>query len=137
MRHLIGFVLHPHLTQHLIDTLVDVGLVLPTRGLKHKQQVVVDRAVRQQLEILEHHTNLPSQHRHVLAADGRQVVVEDSRLAHFNRHFGIHRLHQAALTASDTAYQIHELTFLKLKVHVFQHEQLLTEHFHIFIINDC
>ena len=77
MRHLVDFLNHAHLVEHLFDAFVSILLVFPSGGLEHELEVLAHGAVVEQLEVLEDDAHFLSQGWNVLAADGLQVSAQD------------------------------------------------------------
>ena len=120
--HTVALVGHIHSLQHLCDTLADAVVLLPARGFQHELEVLVHRTVGQQLEVLEHHTHLPSEGRNLLLTDGQQVVTQHRCLVSLvHLQLTVERTHQRGLTGTHTADKIDELSFVHLEVHVLQH----------------
>jgi hypothetical protein len=61
MWHLVALVAQAHFLQHVLHALVHAFAVGPSGGFQHEEQVVVHRTVREQLEVLEHDTDLPAE----------------------------------------------------------------------------
>ena len=75
-------VLHFYQLQHFGDTGIAL-LARFARGFKHEVEIVVNRAVAQELEILEHHSEAAAKVGQMLALEAQQVVAE---------HFGVARV---------------------------------------------
>ena len=121
-RHATRLVVHTYSLQYLMDALVDLIVLLPACRLEHKLQILIDRAICQQLEILEDDSHLPSQGRNLFPSDGQQVVPQHHRLVGFvDIELTIERSHQGSLTRAHASYQIDELAFFDLEVHVSQY----------------
>ena len=120
--HATGLVVHSYSPQHLMDALVDLVMLLPTCRLEHELQILIDGTVCEQLEILEDDTHLPSQGRNILPSNGHQITSQYRRLVCFvDIEFAVECSHQGGLTRAYTSYQIDELAFVNLEVHVSQH----------------
>ena len=129
--HLVGLGEHAHLLQHLFNALVDFVVVLPSRGLKHKCEIVVDRAVGKELKVLEHYAYLTAQVRNLLTFYGSQIIFKHLSFAVLNRDFGIHGLKKRALAASHLTNYICKLPLVDGQIYILQNHMFLTEQFHI------
>ena len=58
----VHLVCKPNHLEHLLDALLPLGSLFPVGGTQHEVEVLPDGSVRQELEILEHYSHLPSQH---------------------------------------------------------------------------
>ena len=136
MWELIPFVKHTHLLEHLFDTTLNVGIVSPSGGIEHKAQIVNNRPVGQQTEILKHNTNIAAQIRNLLAADAVEVIIQHTGLAGCYGHLGIHRLEQSALARTNPSGEIQKLTFGNLEIDLAQRYQLPAVKSHMAIIHN-
>ncbi len=76
----VGLVRQRHTLQCRIHALDDLSLGQP-EDLQRQGNVVEHRTIKQQLMVLEHHTNLTAQERNLRIADGGQVLARQQQLA--------------------------------------------------------
>ena len=133
MRHLIGFISHSHLLQHLMDMFNHHVLIFPSGSLQYKEQVILNRAVSKQLKILKNDTNLTPQIGQLLALEMGKVIFEETRFAGSNRQFAIEGLHQCRFTTAYPTEQIHHLPRIDIKSHITEHNMLSLMHIYVFI----
>ena len=114
-RQLVGIVVelrrqadHP---QDLGNLRLDVGARLPDH-LQAVRDVVVDGAVREQLEVLEHHADVPPQLGGLLARQRTDVATRDQHLAAGGLDLTQQEPDESALSAAGRAHQEGELAAL-------------------------
>ena len=122
VRQLVALVAQAYFLQHLLDPLVHPLGIVPTGGLHHELQVLVHRAVREQLEILEHDAQLAAQVGDLAALQHVQVEAADMAFTLCEREVTVERAHQAALACAGAAHQVDELARTYRQVHVVQHK---------------
>ena len=110
--HLVAFRLHIDLRQDFIDAGVDFVLLPPAGGLEDEGEVVIDRAVGQELEILEHDAQAPAKVGDLLPLDAPQVEVEQACLARADGDFAIEGFQEAAFPRPDFPDDVNKLSVL-------------------------
>ena len=117
----VGKLLHFHFFQHVLDALVNLGLLLPSRRLQHKGQVVIYRAVAQELEVLKDDAHLSAQGRDVFLFHGEKVVIQYHSIVGFvNVQLEIECLQECALAGSHASDDIDEFTFIYMEINILQ-----------------
>ena len=111
--HLVAFRLHIDLRQHLGDACIYLMLLPPAGSLEDEGKVVIDRAVRQELEILEHDAQAPPEVGDLLPLDAPQVEVEQACLARADGDFAIEGFQEAALPRPDFPDDVNKLSVLQ------------------------
>ena len=76
MRALEFLVFHTHSSQHIVYTVVNFLLVLPSGRMEYKLQILVDVTVVKQLEVLKYNAHITTQSRNVLTLQRCQVSTE-------------------------------------------------------------
>ena len=125
VRHLIAAVRQSDQFQHLRHALTSLCFASPAGGSQHKVKVLFGRHLLKQLEILEHYTQTPAQHRHIAVAQPNHVKAKHMGfLPRLYRYFGIQALQKGTLAAAHFAQQIHKLALRHAEVDVAQHYSL-------------
>ena len=101
-------------------TLVALGLVLPSGCPQDIVEIVIDRVVRQQLEILEHHAHLSAQCRQLAGVQLQQVSVQHLCTFSLAFNFAIDCFQQRGLSAANGTDEINHLSLLRPEIHVGQ-----------------
>jgi len=127
MRHLVALVAKAHLLQHFLHLGIHGLAVLPSGAAHHEGEVLVHRAVPQQLEILEHDADLAPQEGNLPPLQLAQVEAGHVPFALLEGQVAVQGAHQAALAAAGAAHQINELPGANGKVHVVQHQVFALE----------
>ena len=85
--------------------------VFPTGGTQYKFHVIVHIPICQQLKILEHNANIPSQERN--GFPGKVFEVEPCNIGctSFEGQFAVQGLEQTGFSSSGFTYQVNEFTF--------------------------
>ena len=122
----VGTVQHIYILQYVVDAFVNLRLVLPSCSFQHETQVLANRAVCQQLEVLEDDTHLSAQGGNVLTLHlGQFVIQHDGLFGLVNIQLKIERLQQGALAGSHASNDINELALVDVEIYFLQHEDTI------------
>ena len=135
-RHLVALVEHAHVGEHFVDALVDGLFVAPTRSPEHEAQVLIDRVVVQELEVLEDDAHLLAQGGNLLAAYLREVATEHLclvGLVFVDVYLAIHRLQERALSRAHLSDDVDELTLAGVEVDVLEDEGIGLVNLYVFV----
>ena len=109
VRHLVGLAAHAYVIQHFRDALADGLAVFPAGGPEDEIEVVLDAAVRQQLEVLEHDAEFAAEVGDVLVADAFEGIAADFAFALFQDILGDHGPDERSLAGADLADDVDEV----------------------------
>ena len=107
---MFDFCFHTDQSQNFSDSFLALLLRLPSCSFQHEVQVIVDRSVGQQPEVLKDDSKVASKVRYLTALYLFEIVIKYSRIAIGNRQFGIYGLEERALAGSHLSDQIDEFT---------------------------
>ena len=110
MGHLAGFILHTYVLENFFDADGTLDGILPSGSLEDEGQIVFDRAVGQQLEILEYHTHLPAQHLDLLGGDALEVEAANLAFAFEQGILGDYRPDDGGLAGADLTYYVDKIS---------------------------
>ena len=116
--HSPSFCFHTDQSQNFSDSFLALLLRLPSCSFQHEVQVIVDRSVGQQPEVLKDDSKVASKVRYLTALYLFEIVIKYSRIAIGNRQFGIYGLEERALAGSHLSDQIDEFTFFYSEVDI-------------------
>ena len=134
MGHLVGLVGHAYGVEDGTDAFGTLLTAVHAGGTEHKVEIVLDRAVGEQLEVLEDDSDAAAQGGHLSALEVDEVIAEHLGLAGNDGHVGIHRLQQRRLAGADLADDIYELALAHLERNVFQHKVIASKYLDIFVV---
>ena len=124
----IALINHIDLGKHLADTLVHIDLLTPSCSLEDELEIIVDGAVGEKLEILEHDSHTTAEEGDVVRAELLEIVAGDETGLAVKGELGIESLQQARLAATDTTDDIDKLACLDLDVYIPKDNVILLRH---------
>ncbi len=124
----IALVNHIDLGKHLTNTLVHIYLLAPPCCLEDELEIIVDGAIGEKLEILEHDSHTTAEEWDVVRAELLEIVAGDETGLAVKGELGIESLQQARLAATDTTNDIDKLACLNLDIHIPKDNIILLRH---------
>lgn len=121
----IALVDHVDLGEDFANAFIHVGFFAPSGSFEYELEVVVDGAVGEELEILEHDAHASSQERDIGGAQIEEVVASDEAGFAFEGEFGVECFEEAGFAAADTAYEVDELSLFDFEVYVAEDDVVL------------
>jgi hypothetical protein len=95
-----------------------VGLVFPSCSLEDEREIVLYGTVHKELEVLEHHSHLPSQERDLLVLDAVKPESAGFAFSCVKRILGDDGSDYRGLSCADLSYDIYEVSGIDVHVEV-------------------